>query len=241
MRKEKDIRTDQANTMDNTEEVFRIAEQVAAGLVNLIPDRLEVVIHDMADPERSIRSIFGNVTQRNVGGSVTKIGLDIFAHGAEGEDYYEYRTRSAAGHPLRAITIPLRSQTRKIIGLFCMNVDISGFDLVSKAFVDIMGGPDRQEDQSVLFSDDPEEVIRELINQVLSSQNATSLPQTKSERIAFLKKLKELGVFSLQRAVPIVANEFLVSRATIYADLAALDEAAGETGERQSDTTKENP
>lgn len=206
------------------DDLFRVAEQIATGLVNLFPDRLEVVIHDMTSPDSSIRFICGNVTQRNVGGSVTKIGLDIFAQGKEGQDYYEYRTRSTAGHPLRAITIPLRTPCREVVGLFCINVDISGFDLASKVLSDLLGGADKPEDQSVVFSDDPHEVIGGLIDQVLAQQNATVTPQTKSERIAFLKKLKEFGVFSIQRAVPILATELQVSRATIYADLAAIEE-----------------
>ncbi len=79
--------------------VLQALRPVVAGLAQTFGPGCEVVLHDFADPEHSIIEISGNLTDRGIGGSVTQIGLALFAKGDAAtdqilwQDYQRHETK----------------------------------------------------------------------------------------------------------------------------------------------------
>ncbi len=65
------------------------------------------------------------VTNRQVGGSLSQIGLAIRAQGDKAEDQVNYTTRTKDGKLLKSTTTVLRDAGGMISGLFCINIDIT--------------------------------------------------------------------------------------------------------------------
>ena len=54
--------------------IFHTLRQIADAIVGTFPRAFEVVVHDLSQPQKSIKYIAGDVTQRKVGGPVTDLG-----------------------------------------------------------------------------------------------------------------------------------------------------------------------
>jgi len=185
-------------------------------------DRCEVVLHDFRDPDRSIVEIVGNVTDRKPGGSVSQIGLAILAAGDDAEPQYSYVTRAPNGRVLKSSTLPLRDPDGHVFGALCINLDVTDLRLLARTLDDLAGS--EMPPVPVTFDSDIGHVIADVINdeEVTLRQPLNRLDR--QERLGLLRRLDARGVFSLQRAVPQVAEHLGISRATLYTDLREVRE-----------------
>ena len=53
--------------------IFHTLKQIADAIVATFPRAFEVVVHDLSQPQKSIKYIAGDVTRRKVGGPVTDL------------------------------------------------------------------------------------------------------------------------------------------------------------------------
>lgn len=198
------------------------------GIARTFGRNCEVVLHDFRKPEGSIVAIEGNVTDRHVGGSVSQIGLSIMAEGDDAKDEYIYLTRAPNGRVMKSTTVPLRDADGHVFGAFCINYDISDLRMVAGVLEDMIGSP-AHPPQQTSFVDDVGKVISEVIQEEELAIGRRIDHLNRRDRLDLLLALDRRGVFSLQRAVPQVAEHLGVSRATLYADLRETrGDAAGE-------------
>lgn len=189
--------------------------------------RVEVVLHDFRQPERSIVGIAGDVTGRRPGGSVTQIGLAIIRAGDDAEESYHYMTQAPNGRVLKSSTVPLRDLDGHVFGALCVNVDITEMWMLSRS-VQEMIGDDAETPKSVAFVDDIDRVIGEVLREETAMLGRPVSGLSKAERLQLLKALETRGVFSLQRSVPQVATYLGLSRATLYNDLREMRQGKAE-------------
>jgi predicted transcriptional regulator YheO len=218
---------------DDYSSSFSLLESLASGIVDMFGPNCEVVVHDFSKEGDSIVAISGNVTGRHIGGSMSKIGLQIRAFGDDAQASYLYITRLPDGRVVRSSTIVLRSDG-KVFGAFCINYEITGIDAAATALSHLRSVPMSDipttertplaEDVSqvlhdITFADDVGQVLHELITEEMRAIPLVNGRLRKPERLQLLRVLKRKGAFTLQRAVPQVAEHLGVSRATIYTDL----------------------
>jgi len=108
----------------------------------------------------------------------------------------------------------------ELIGLLCINQDLTNYQNMFDALGGILGIADKQVPSSATVSERlvpsvsslPTNVIEEMFNKRVS--NVTRL--TKEERLEVIKELDKKGIFLLKGSITEVAKTLKVSDATMY-------------------------
>ena len=197
---------------------------VVYGIAETFGSSCEVVLHDFQQPDTSIVAIAGNVTDRHVGGSMTEIGLSIIAQGDDAQDQINYITRTLDGRVLKSTTIVLRNYEGRVIGAFCINLDVTELRGLANTIREL-AGPPLESPQPVTFVDDIGQVIQAVIEEEKGISRDSTNHLTKQERLTILRSLDRRGIFALRRAVSRVAECLGISRATVYTYLEEIRNA----------------
>ena len=95
---------------------------------------LEVIIHDLHDPDHSIIAIFNNhITGRNIGDGTSDIGYKKLAEEIP-DKIVNYKNQSPSGAELKSSSLTIRNKKNKIIGSMAFNFDLSSFTHVNEFF-----------------------------------------------------------------------------------------------------------
>lgn len=199
----------------NTDEYVRSLSELASLLAQSLGSNAEVVIHDFRRQEGTIAAIFGNVTGRSIGGSMSSIGMELLGEGDQAEDRIGYVTTSTGGRTLRASTFVLRDYEGAVFGAFCINVDVTDLRKTAALLAEATG-LNPSEPAPVLFSNDPREVVRSIIAEEVAELGVPVLRLSRDDRERLVQSLEKRGIFAMQKGVLIAAEELGVSRTTIY-------------------------
>jgi predicted transcriptional regulator YheO len=192
-----------------------VLEQVAAALHNLLEPYCEVLIHDFADYERSIICMEGNITGRSVGGAATDLLLAKASNGETDEDLFNYLTSLPGGRRMKSSTVFLRDESGHAYGAFCVNFDITAFLTMREQLTRFLAT--KADDEIVeTFSDDIEETIHTLIEDTLFEMGQAHPLMGREEKVDLIARLADKGIFQVKKAVPIIADQLGLSRATVY-------------------------
>lgn len=178
----------------------------------------EVVLHSLKDPGRSVVKIFnGHITGRKVGAPLTDLGMEILkkADTLESDVVGPYFSRLDDGRVLRCVTSLIRNPQGELIGMLCINLDLS------TSVMEFMGSllpPNGEpwENPVESFPLTPNELILRtlgLVRAEVSKQSKLS-PSEQNKRI--VTELYKRGVFDVKGAVDLVAKESGISRYTVY-------------------------
>lgn len=193
---------------------LEVLEQVAVALRHLFEPYCEVVIHDFADYEHSIICLEGNLTGRSVGGAATDLLLAKASNGETDDDLYNYLTSLPGGRRMKSATVFLRNDAGEAYGAFCVNFDISQFLSMREQLTRFLATD--ESDIVETFSDDIEETIHNLVEETRYEMGQTHPLMSRDEKIALVARLADKGVFQVKKAVPIIADQLGLSRATVY-------------------------
>lgn len=206
---------------EEAEALFAAVEPLVRGVAATLGPNCEVVLHDFRTPEQSIRAIAGTVTARAIGGAMSEIGLGVLAQGDDAEDQLNYVTRTPDGRMIKSSTMVLRTASGRVVGAFCVNVDVSELRVAASSLLAMIGELPEPE-TTTIFSDDIGDVVETVVTQEESRLGRVLPRNTREGRLEIIAALDKRGVFRLPRATQQVASHLGVSRATVYADLAAL-------------------
>ena len=202
--------------MTDKKQIFSLLGRVADAIVHTFGQHSEVVVHDMANPNRSLVHIAGNVTGRSTGSPITNFGLKLLSLQDNGEDVHGYQTKFQDKSVVSS-TVCIKDDNNKIIGFLCINFDITkllqaqcsliGYGLQHKELFD---------EARESLADLTVKTVESTINDVLAEMKRDPRLMTFKERLAFIKLLDKHKFFSMKGAVVEVASVLGVSRYTIY-------------------------
>lgn len=124
-------------------------------------------------------------------------------------------TRLANGRTLKSSTIFLRDENGRARGAFCINYDVSVFLGMQRALAELTR-TEIDEQVSETLSDDVNQTIGTIISQTVAEMGLQGPVLNRDDKIDLIARLDEKGVFQVKKAVPILAEQFGFSRATIY-------------------------
>jgi predicted transcriptional regulator YheO len=189
---------------------------LADALTAMFGSACEVVIHDFADPDRSIVHITGNVTGRTLGGTLTDLGLAILRQGQVPDSLINYTTYAPDSHPLTSTTVFIKDSNGTPLGCICLNIDTNRLAVPGRP------APASNQHPMETFLDTPEAVTRNTLNRLLAADGVTNARTlSRTQKIKLVQKLDLAGVFLLRGAADIVARLLGVTRSTIYVYLRA--------------------
>ncbi|MDY0163565.1 transcriptional regulator [Desulfobotulus sp.] len=205
--------------MEEKEHLFRILIQIAEAFTAMFPKNFEVVLHDLSEPQQSIRHISGNVTGRKVGGPVTDLVLKALHKEGRGcRDRHNYKTTSRDGRTLKSTTLFIRDRAGEVMAAFCINFDTTDYCNAVHAlelFTSTVSGFNGQEKVET-FSGSITETIETLFQQAEAKVGKQSATMSMEERIETVRELEANGVFKIKGGIDQVALLMGVSKYTVY-------------------------
>jgi predicted transcriptional regulator YheO len=187
----------------------------------------EVLIHDLSDLNHSICHIVnGHITNRTVGGSITNYALELIQNkvyeNRESVTNYTGTTREGR-RILRSSTYFIKDDKSTVIGLLCVNIDITDLLRAHELLGDIVqiNVSAKQESTEVeksfeRFDGSVDSIVGEIIDTVILESGLKLVDSTTTEKQALIGRMEAKGVFKFKGAVSRVADVLGVSNQTIY-------------------------
>ena len=199
--------------------IFSNAKAIADTMVETFGRHCEIVIHDLSDPSHSVVHVAGTVTNRQVGAPVTDLGLRMLREAKDGMDRVcGWRNALKDGRTLKSSVSFLRDSTGEIIGLFCVNFDITEF-LDSMALVGEMirtrgelGGSEDKESFSLTVN----ETIASISEQAITEIGKQPATMTTEDKIQVVRNAERRGLFLIKGAIDYIADRLSISKFTVY-------------------------
>ena len=195
------------------------------GLAQYLGDGYEIVLHSLEDLERSVVKIVnGHHTGRTVGAPITDLALSMLARitQQEGAPAISYFTQNRKGEPLKAATIAIQGENRRIIGLLCINFYLNTpFAQVLAAFTPPAAAPVRVIET---FGENTAELVEEAVTRTrlqVDTQAAIPVSMKNRQVVAILYRQ---GIFNIKNAVDLVAAAMGISKNTVYLHLRHIKE-----------------
>ncbi len=195
---------------------------VAKAIADLLHPHAEVVIHDIK--RNKIAALFNNFSKRKVGGdSLLEEGLDF---DKRADVLGPYEKINWNGNRLKSISAVIRDSAGKIIGLLCINLDISKLEDWQRILNNFINGANFTAQPKSLFKDDWQEKINNYVHTYLRQQQLSLDNLTAETREEIIKILYKEGAFNGKNAANYVAQVLGISRATVYKSIAKITATA---------------
>lgn len=212
--------------MDRRETLQRYKD-IVEFLGECFADTVEVVLHDLSDFEHSVIAIKnGHVTGRDLGAPLSMYARNRLREAEESQvdRLMNYPGLANSGRQLRSSSYFIRGGDGEIIGMLCVNVDVSDYQVAQDALrrLTLFADPDiDSSSRSVLESPESfptsiNDLIEETLDEVLGAEGIDVERLSASERIGIVARLQQRDLFQVKGAVRAVADYLRVSEATVY-------------------------
>lgn len=206
--------------MQTINEIMPILQRFMKVISHQFGDNCEVVLHDLTKGiDHSIVAIEnGHVTGRREGGPSTNLGLEVLRGSQKGSDRYGYITHTANGKILRSSSIYFENDSGKIIGSFCINLDITDL-LKAQGFLKNLTYQEDNSESKEHFVPDLNDIVEILIHEYLNLNNLCLDKMSKNDKFNLIKFLDEKGAFLVRNSSDKVCEFLDISKYTLYAYL----------------------
>lgn len=205
--------------MKNIMEEFDNLSRTIKMIANQFGDKCEVILHDLTgDYDHTIVAIeHGYITGRTIGGCGSNIGLQVLRGTSNGEDLYNYFTRTPTGKLLRSSTIHLRDDEGNVIGAICVNFDITelvdmGEQIQSLTMFSGKNGISGGE----CLAANVTELLDYLISECESLIHKSTEQMTKEDKIAAIRFFDSKGAFLITKSGDRICEFLNISKYTLY-------------------------
>ena len=179
---------------------------------------LEVIVHDLTNPNQSIIAIFNShITGRKIGDGTSDIGYKKLSNELP-DKIVNYSNKSPSGVELKSSSLTIRNDNNKIIGSMGFNFDLSHFvnirefiDLFSKS-VEMEELPKKEE----FFMWSIKTEIQQALNKYLMMNKLQSKILTREDKLKVISYMKNKGYISKKGAKTIISELLAISRPTLY-------------------------
>ncbi|AJW47060.1 helix-turn-helix transcriptional regulator [Ralstonia mannitolilytica] len=196
--------------------LLREGRKIVEALGKTLAPLVEVVLHDLTDPDHSVVAIANNLSGRRVGDAATEMGLARMADPGFPEVIENYANRFPDGRPAKSTSIGLKNSRGEYVAAICLNMDVSMLGAVTAGLtqlvrIDVAAPP-------VAESLAPRRVeeVRAALERFAVARNTTPMAMTLDQRREAMRELAASGLLNLRRALSEVAQTLGVARSTVY-------------------------
>ena len=189
----------------------------------------EIVLHDISSPENSIIAIAnGHVSGRKIGGPLTDLVLKVMKDGLKGNKPFisNYNARLKNNATCRSGSYFIKDDTHKLIGVLCVNMDVSKLVEARKYIDDLIGALEHAPVAATTITEtidvfenlheSIDDVLEAIIDKVLKEFPVQPERMSVDEKIDVVKRSNEHGLFLLKGGLSELAKRMQLSEATIY-------------------------
>ena len=187
---------------------------LADGIAALLFPFAEIVIHDLES--QTIVHIVNSLSRRQVGDATAL--EDINFDPAESV-IGPYEKRNWDGSRMRAISVLIRDDANRPIGVACVNLTMSAFDQARQTLELFVRGVQLAPQPDKLFRDDWQERILAFLHPWLAERQLTLGTITREQKKELVLALYRHGAFEGRSAADYVARLLDMGRATVFSHL----------------------
>lgn len=209
--------------------------RLAEGICAQFGPSCEVAIHDLADEEHPLIFICnGHVTGRQAGdGPSDIVRATLDSPVGERPDQLSYLTTTSDGRVLKSSTIYEYGEDARVRRIFSINLDISQMLALRSSIDSVIGVQGTVEKaQKPAIPSHVADVLDELIAQSIQlSGGKPPATMNREEKKAAIQFLSDSGAFLITKAGDHIAQQFGISKYTMYSYIGApRGEAEGKHG-----------
>ena len=190
---------------------------LADGLAALFFPFVEVVIHDLAS--QTIVHIANNLSRRHVGDATA---LDDVEFSDDDGVIGPYAKRNWDGGQMRAISVLVRDDAGRPIGVICVNIASAAFEQARATLEFLSRGFHIEPQPDRLFRDDWQERILAFLHPWLAERQLTLAALTRVQKRELVLALHAHGAFRAKSAANYVATLLDMGRATVFNHLTGV-------------------
>jgi predicted transcriptional regulator YheO len=206
--------------LSENELLLREGKKIVEALGKTLAPLVEVVLHDLTQPERAIVVIANNLSGRNVGDSVTEIGLARIKDPDFPEVVQNYPNRFPDGRPAKSTSIGLKNSQGRYVAAICLNIDVSMLSSAATSMAQLVKTDASPMQVNESLAPRRLDAVRSSLEDFAARHNTTPRTLTLSQRRAALKEIEMDGLLELKNAVAEAADTLGVARSTVYTYLA---------------------
>lgn len=185
----------------------------------------EVVVSDLDNPDNTILSIYnGEVTGRKVGDPLTALANELIEKSESGYNINYRKANRRIKKEIKSSTIVTKAFGKNIS--FCINYDCDSLTQMQNSLKQFLSMGEEVYNEIDTLSN--LELIENKFYQEVEKLGKPIVNMNKNDRIEMIRKLKNAGMFNIQKSVPFVAEKMGVSRYTIYNYLNKISEDESE-------------
>lgn len=213
----KSAKSSTTRKLDENALLLRESRKIVEALGRTFAPLVEVVLHDLTDPDHAIVAIANNLSGREPGDAVTEMGLARIADPAFPEVIANYANRFPDGRPAKSTSIGLKNGRGEYVAAICLNMDISMLAAAAASVQQLVSVPNHaptpvRETLTTRRLDD----IVPLITDFAAQRNTTPQGLTLAQRREAIRLVEARGLLDLRHAHAEVARALGVARSTVY-------------------------
>jgi predicted transcriptional regulator YheO len=195
--------------------LLREAKKIVEALGKMFAPCCEVLLHDLTQPDHSIIAIENPLSGRQVGESVTEMGLARLHDSSFPDVVQNYRNTFADGRPAKSTSIGLKNSDGKFVAAICLNLDISVFSSVQRSLEQLTSLEATAPVHETLRTRSTKDVSC-AIETFAARYNTQAYALSPQQRREVLHQMAQAGLLDVRHAVTIAAEIFGISRASVY-------------------------
>jgi predicted transcriptional regulator YheO len=204
--------------------LLREAAKIVEALGRTLTPLVEVVLHDLTQPDHSVIAIANNLSGRKVGDGVTELGLARIDDPSFPDVLQNYPNHFPDGRPAKSTSIGLKDSSGRYVAAICLNMDTA---MLTAAAANVMQLVEtRSPPIAVEESLTPRHVaeVRASLERFAAALNTTPRALTAAQRRQAVSRLADKGLLNLKCALSEVARTLGVARSTVYTYLPSAKE-----------------
>lgn len=195
--------------------LLREAGKIVESLGKMFAPCCEVLLHDLTQPDHSIIAIENPLSGREVGESVTEMGLARLRDSSFPDVVQNYRNTFPDGRPVKSTSIGLKNSEGKFIAAICLNLDISLFSSVQRVLEQLTSLETSAPVRETLRTRSTKDV-RSAIETFAARYNTQAYALSPQQRREVLHQMEQVGLLDVRHAATTAAEIFGISRASVY-------------------------
>ncbi|MFD3919326.1 transcriptional regulator [Streptomyces sp. NPDC058595] len=202
--------------MTEDELLLREAETIVTAVGRMFPGLCEVVLHDLRDPEHSIRAIENNESGRSVGDPATELGIARVQDPTCPNVVQNYPNTFPDGRPAKSTSIGIRNSAGEYVAAICLNLDVSLFATVARSLHELVRTEEREQSVTETLRARTSVELRSLAEEFAAKQGRAPHALDSAEKRKMVRFLRDEGFLDVKNAVRTLTGILGVSRATVY-------------------------
>src|SRR5699024_564943 len=213
------------NIKENNDFIFKQFIDLAKSLALILGNQHEVIVHNFTDLQKSVVFVSGNLTNREIGSSITEFLLKKIRRGETKENIENLKLKMKNGLILRSSTIFIHNENGDTIGSLGININLTNIiEMNSILNSYLINENDEEHEEKIMGT--IKDIFEKIIKKHIKDFEKPVSHMSREEKTRIIKKLDHAGVFLVKGGIERIAYELNISRYTVYNYLNSVENNA---------------